>query len=150
MKKLLNFLFIIILLISCNQKKKLSLPSLKQDTVNEFKTVNKQQQTIDSFLKKLQSAIKDNDINYIKNSISFPFEYKSGGELVNIYNNYEELMANKKFNLILKAHYIKGCNEKNGNIEYYCLSYFDEAVDITFYAKKENNLFKLIKMETPN
>lgn len=111
----------------------------------------KDEETIESFLKKLKSAIKTSDIDFIENSILFPFEHKSGGELVDTYDNYQAIKAgSNKFNTIIKAKYSKGCDNEIDEIKYYCINYFDDITDITFYVVKKNDGFKLVRMETPN
>lgn len=159
MKKLFNLILLVIFLFSCKQNIKSSSRSsingeiTKKDTTQNLKTKDKKQvkeQTIEEFLKQVQIAVKNNNINYLENNILFPFEYKSGGELVDSYNNYEELMKNRKFSIILKARYVKKCDDEIEDVKYYCISYFDKIIDVTFYATKKKDVFKLIRMETPN
>lgn len=160
MKKLLSLILITILFIACKQKTKDTSITLKQkkvivekSTTQKLKSNDNKKvevQTIEEFLKQLQIAVKNNNINYLENNIVFPFEYKSGGELVDSYNSYRELNKNGKFSIILKARYVKKCNEEIRNVKYYCITYFDNIIDVTFYVAKKNNVFKLIKMETPN
>lgn len=164
MKRLLK-LFVLatfILLVNCKQKPKTQdkLQEINSDTTQ---TVTKSidgdkqeisqnnEQTIEAFLKKIQTAIKNNDTNYIENSISFPFEHRSGGELVDNYNNYKEIQESSElFNTITNANYVKECDDEINKIKYYCITYFDDVIDITFYAVKKDNQFKLLRMETPN
>lgn len=145
----------LILLASCKQKNEVSKAITKEKSTTSIdydkqETSKHTEQTVELFLKKLKVAIKNNDSSFIKNSISFPFEYKSGGELVDSYNNYQELKENKEFHTIIKANYTKSCDDEVNKTKHYCITYFDDTIDITFYAIKKENLFQLAKMETPN
>ena len=103
-------------------------------------------------MEELKIAVKNNNTEYIDNCLAFPFEHKSGGELVDSYNSFGEIKAdnNELFNKIEDANYLKDCNDEIENIKYYCISYFDDTLDVTFYAVKKDNKFRLIRMETPN
>ncbi|WP_159090605.1 hypothetical protein [Aquimarina aquimarini] len=164
MKKLLSILILFLTLIACKQATK---SEAKNDETTKAATkVNSQSEnvvkthqdnslkielTIQEFLKQLKVAIKNNDINYIENCISFPFEHKSGGELIDSYNNYKEIITGSElFNKIEKANYFKDCNDEIKKVKYYCITYFDDILDVTFYAVKKNNQFRLVRMETPN
>lgn len=146
-------MFLSVLLITCRQATKShDVTSEKKVTSEKLKTDDKKkikEQNIEEFLKQLQVAIKNNNIDYIENSILFPFEHKSGGELVDNYNSYNEIKTNRQFNIIINARYVKGCNDEINKIKYYCITYFDDIIDITFYAIKKENQFKLVRMETP-
>ena len=83
--------------------------------------------------------------------IYFPFELKSGGELVDSYSNYKQINTNSElFNKIENANYLKDCNYEIEKVKHYCITYFDDKIDVTFYAIKKDNQFRLVIMETPN
>ncbi|PKQ61185.1 hypothetical protein BZG01_19750 [Labilibaculum manganireducens] len=164
MKKLLKLfvLALFVLMVNCKQKPK-TQDELQEINGDTAQTVTKSidgdkqemsqnnEQTIEAFLKKLQTAIKNNDTNYIENNVLFPFEHRSGGELVDNYNSYKEIQENSElFNTIMNASYVAECDDEINKIKYYCITYFDDEMDITFYAIKKNNQFKLLRMETPN
>ena len=164
MKKLLSILILLLSLVTCKEAPKLETKDNKTSTVlstnNQLKQEAKVQgnitlkseQTIHNFLKELKIAIENNNTEYIENCLAFPFEHKSGGELVDSYNSFKEIKAdnNELFNKVAKANYLKDCNYEIENIKHYCVSYFDDALDVTFYAVKKDNKFRLIRMETPN
>jgi len=164
MKKLLSILILFLTVIACKKAPKLETKNsettttvvstnnkLKQESEVKQNKLPKNEQTIQEFLEQLKIAIKNNNSDYIESSLSFPFEHKSGGELVDNYNSYKEIKADSElFNKIEKANYIKYCNFEIENIKHYCMSYFDDKLDVTFYAVKKNNQFKLTSMETPN
>ena len=162
MKKLLSILMLFTALIACKQNHK---PETKENKVTEVltnvqsekeaeitqDTSLRNEQTIQEFLKQLKTALKDNNINYIQNCISFPFEHKSGGELVDSYSSFKQIKANSTlFNKIENANYLEDCNYEIEKVKHYCISYFDDTLDVSFYAIRKNNQFRLVKMETPN
>jgi hypothetical protein len=163
MKKLLSILILFLIIIACKKAPKFEAKNnetttvvstnsqLEQGTKVQKKTSPKSEQTIQQFLEKLKIAIKDNNTDYIESCLSFPFEHKSGGELVDSYNSFKEIKANGElFNKIENANYLKDCNYEIENIKHYCISYFDDTLDVTFYAVKKDNQFRLVRMETPN
>lgn len=163
MKKPLSVLFLFLILICCKQAPKLEAKNNETTTVvstdkqlekeNEVqeKTLTKSAQTIEEFLKQLKIAFKNNNTKHIESFILFPFEHKSGGELVDSYNSLKEIKAdNELFNKIENANYLKDCNDEIEKVKHYCISYFDDSLDVTFYAVKKDNQFRLVRMETPN
>lgn len=165
MKRLLSILILFLTVIACKKAPKLETKNsetkttvvstnnkLKQESEVKQNKLSENEQTIQEFLEQLKIAIKKNNSNRIESGLSFPFEHKSGGELIDSYNSFKEIKAGdgELFNKIEKANYLKDCNDEVENIKRYCISYFDDTVDITFYAVKKDNQFKLISMETPN
>lgn len=163
MKKLFSILILFLTIIACKKALKLETKNNETTTVVstnsqlkkvaevQEKTLPKSEQTIQQFLEQLKIAIKDNNTNYIESCLSFPFEHKSGGELVDSYNSFKEIKADGElFNKIENANYLKDCNDEIEGIKHYCISYFDDTLDVTFYAVKKDNQFRLVRMETPN
>ncbi|WP_062056551.1 hypothetical protein [Aquimarina longa] len=115
---------------------------LLQETVQKEK-----EQTIEEFLKQLQTAVKNNDVAKIEQSLKFPFEFNSGGESI-FYNNYQELKeGTRKFFRILKAKSI----EKEG--EMFIITYQDpEDIEyfVAFIAVKDGDSFKLTTFMQPH
>ena len=163
MKKLLSILILFLTINACKKAQKLETKNnettivvptnseLEQGAEVQQKTSQKSEQTIQQFLEQLKIAVKNNNADYIEGCLSFPFEHKSGGELVDSYNSFKEIKAGSKlFNKIEYANYLKDCNDEIENIKRYCISYFDDTIDVTFYAVKKDNQFRLVRMETPN
>ena len=163
MKKLLSISILFLIIIACKKAPKIEIKNnetnttvstnsqLEHGTGIQEKTSLNRKQTIQQFIEQLKIAVKDNNTDYIESCLSFPFEHKSGGELVDSYNSFKEITADGKlFNKIEHANYLKDCNSEIGNIKHYCIFYFDDTLDVTFYAVKKDNQFRLVRMETPN
>ena len=159
MKKLLSIIVLVIMLIACKQNPKTSAVEGKKnkETIIKKQTeevVEEKEQTIEEFLQQLQLAIKNNDMVIIKKSVSFPFEFKIGGEPF-IYNNMSELTKDcPDFYEIDKAKFEK----LEGNL--YNILYEEPGVSedppeggrffIYYYAVKKGGSFKLVSMEKPH
>ncbi len=159
MKKLLSIILLTLLLIACKKEAKPTKSNIsnrnkiiiKSDTLKRIKTINDKEvekQTIVVFLKRLQLAVKSNNIEIINKSIKFPLEFSSGGESI-FYNNYQEIKedgSNEEFSKILEAKFI----EKNNS--FYKVRYQDpQSIDyfITFYFIKSIDGFKLKSFSEP-
>ena len=160
MKKLLSIIVLVIILIACKQNPKAggAIEGKKiKETIIKKQTkavVEEKEQTIEEFLQQLQLAIKKNNMAIIKKSVSFPFEFKIGGEPF-IYNDMSELTKDcPDFYEIDKAKFEK----LEGN--FYNILYEEPGISedppeggrffIYYYAVKKGNTFKLVSMEKPH
>ncbi|MBQ4819928.1 hypothetical protein [Aquimarina sp. MMG016] len=142
-------------LLSCKQDTKnnalgndTSEAEMTQNEVSEnTETTQKKEQSIESFLIDLQTAIRENNTKTIEKSIKLPFEYQSGGES-SFYDSTARLFRNPHFKKITKAKVEK--IENNGLYSILYEQSRNEDFFIYYYAIKEEDGFKLTKLEMPH
>jgi len=150
MRKLLSLMILLfMLLIGCKQEPKTNI--IAEESKNEEnkpqETTENKEQTIEEFLKQLQTSVKNDDVATIEKSLKFPFEFNWGGES-SFYNSYKEIKEDSgKFSYILEISSI----DKEGDM--FILSYQQPNVPdyfVDFIAIKDGDSFKLTSFMQPH